>query len=56
MSKIHKRIRFVNDDPLVPIIRLQTDGPLVPMERLVPIENDVIPMVVLLNVHLIKGT
>ena len=28
----------------------QTDG------RLVPIENDVIPMVLLVNVHLIKGT
>ena len=34
----------------------QTDCPLVPMVRLVPIENDVIPMVVLVNVHLIKGT
>ena len=34
----------------------QTDGPLVPMVRLVPTENDVIPMVVLVNVHLIKGT
>ena len=34
----------------------QTDGPLVPMVRLVPIENDVIPMVLLVNVHLIKGT
>ena len=33
----------------------QTDGPLVPMVRLVPIENDVIPMVLLVNVHLIKG-
>ena len=34
----------------------QTDGPLVPMVRLVPIENDVIPMVLLVNVQLIKGT
>ena len=34
----------------------QTDGPLVPMVRLVPIENDVIPMVLLVNMHLIKGT
>ena len=34
----------------------QTDGPLVPMVRLVPIENGVIPMVLLVNVHLIKGT
>ena len=36
MSNIHKRIRFVN-----------SDGPLVPMARLVTIENDVIPMVLL---------
>ena len=34
----------------------QTDGPLVPMVRLVPIETDVIPMVLLVNMHLIKGT
>ena len=35
----------------------QTDGPLLPMVRLlVPIENDVIPMVPLVNTHLIKGT
>ena len=45
MSNIHKRIRFVN-----------SDGPLVPMVRLVPIENDVIPMVLLVNMHLINGT
>ena len=32
------------------------DGPLVPMVRLVLIENDVIPMVLLVNMHLIKGT
>ena len=31
----------------------QTDGPMV---RLVPIEKDVIPMVLLVNMHLIKGT
>ena len=31
----------------------QTDGPLVPM---VPIEKAVIPMVLLVNMHLIKGT
>ena len=31
----------------------QTDGPLVPM---VPIENGVIPVVLLVNMHLIKGT
>ena len=34
----------------------QTDGPLVPMVRLVPIETDVIPLVLLVNMHLIKGT
>ena len=34
----------------------QTDGPLVPMVGLVPIEKDVIPMVLLVNMHLIKGT
>ena len=34
----------------------QTDGSSVPMVRLVPIKNDVIPMVLLVNVHLIKGT
>ena len=33
-----------------------SDGPLVPMVRLVPIENDVIPMVLLVNMHLIDGT
>ena len=34
----------------------QTDGPLVPMVGLVPIEKYVIPMVLLVNMHLIKGT
>ena len=34
----------------------QTDGPLVPMVGLVPIEKDVIPMVLLVNMHLIEGT
>ena len=33
-----------------------TDGPLVPMVGLVPIEKDVIPTVLLVNMHLIKGT
>ena len=32
------------------------DGSLVPMVGLVPIEKDVIPMVLLVNMHLIKGT
>ena len=34
----------------------QTGGPLVPMVRLVPIETGVNAMVLLLNMHLIKGT
>ena len=34
----------------------QTDGPLVPMVRLVPIEKHPIPMVLLVHMHLIKGT
>ena len=33
-----------------------SDGPLVPMVRLVPIENDVIPVVLLVKMRLIKGT
>ena len=33
----------------------QTDGPLVPVVGLVPVEKDVIPMVLLVNIHLIKG-
>ena len=36
-------------------IRL-TDGLLVPMVQLVAVENDVIPMVLLVNMLLIKGT
>ena len=34
----------------------QTDGPLVPMVGFVPVEKDIIPMVLLVNMHLIKGT
>ena len=45
MSNIHKWIQFVK-----PMVHQ------VPMVRLVPIENGVIPMVLLVNVHLIKGT
>ena len=33
-----------------------SDGRLVTMVGLVPIENDVIPMVLLVNMHFIKGT
>ena len=33
-----------------------SNGPLVPMVRLVPTEKRPIPMVVLVNMHLIKGT
>ena len=34
----------------------QTDGPLVPMVRLVPMEKHPIPVVLLVTMHLIKGT
>ena len=34
----------------------QTDSSLVPMVRLLPIENDLIPVVLLVNMHLVKGT
>ena len=34
----------------------QTDSPLVPMVGLVPIERDVIPVVLLVNIHLIRET
>ena len=34
----------------------QSDGSLVPMVGLVPIEKDAIAMVLLVNMHLIKGT
>ena len=37
-------------------VQCNSNGPLVPMVRLVPIENDVIPMFLLVNMHLIKGT
>ena len=33
----------------------QTDGPLVPMVGLVPIQKDVIPMVLLVNMHALRG-
>ena len=33
-----------------------SDGPLLPIVRLVPIENDVIAMVLPVNMHFIKGT
>ena len=36
-------------------VHVNSDGPLVPMVQLVPLEN-VIPMVLLVNMHLIKGT
>ena len=37
-------------------VQAYSGGPLVPMVRLVPIEKDVIPMVLLVNMHLIKET
>ena len=45
------RVQYTQTDTI-----RQTDGPLVPMVGLVPIEKDVIPMVRLVNMHLIKGT
>ena len=45
------RVQYTQTDTI-----RQTDGPLVPMVGLVPIEKDVIPMVLLVNMHLIKGT
>ena len=36
-------------------VKGNSNGPLVRMERLVPIENDVIPMVVLVNMHPLRG-
>ena len=45
MSNIHKQIRFVK-----PMVHWY------PMVGLVPIERDVIPVVLLVNMHLIKGT
>ena len=33
----------------------QSDGPLLPMVRLVPIQSDVIPVVLLVNMHFIRG-
>ena len=35
---------------------IRQNGPLVPMVGLIPIEKDVIPVVLLVNMHLIKGT
>ena len=46
-----KHVQYTQTDTI-----RQTDGPLVPMVGLVPIEKDVIPMVLLVNMHLIKGT
>ena len=36
-------------------VKGNSSGPLVRMERLVPIENDVIPMVLLVNMHPLMG-
>ena len=44
----HTHVQYLQTDTI-----RQTDGPLVPM---VPIEKGVIPMVLLVNMHLIKGT
>ena len=37
-------------------VKGNSNGPSVRMERLVPIENDVISVVLLVNMHLIKET
>ena len=51
-SLLHQvKMRYTQTDTM-----RQTDGPLVPMVGLVPIQKDVIPMVLLVNMHLIKGT
>ena len=47
----HAHVQYTQTDTI-----RQTHGPLVPMVRLVPIEKYVIPMVLLVNMHLIKGT
>ena len=38
------------------IKNVETDGPLVPMVGLVPIQKGVIPIVLLVNMHLTRGT
>ena len=51
-SLLHQvKMRYTQTDTM-----RQTDGPLVPMVGLVPIQKDVIPVVLLVNMHLIKGT
>ena len=51
VAKLITHVQYTQTDTI-----RQTDGPLVPMVGLVPIEKDVIPMVLLVNMHLIKGT
>ena len=50
-GKLRTHVQYTQTDTI-----RQTDGPLVPIVRLVPIGKDVIPMVLLVNMHLIKGT
>ena len=47
----HTHVQYTQTDTI-----RQTNGPLVPIVRLVPIETGVIPVVLLVNLHLIKGT
>ena len=47
----HTHVQYAQTDTI-----RQTNGPLVPIVRLVPTETGVIPMVLLVNMHLIKGT
>ena len=51
LPQIHAHVQYTQMDTI-----RQTEGPLVPMVGLVPRENDVIPMVLLVNMHLIKAT
>ena len=51
LTPLNTHVQYTQTDTI-----RQTDGPLVPMVGLVPIEKDVIAMVLLVNMHLIKGT
>ena len=51
LIRLYTHVQYTQTDTI-----RQTDGPLVPMVRLVPIEKHPIPMVLLVHMHLIKGT
>ena len=50
-TESHTHVQYTQTDTI-----RQTDGPMVPMVRLVPIEKHPIRMVLLVHMHLIKGT